>query len=94
MGQRPQKTQNDDDCSSFIAIIIVLSNFKIISDDGSDALHCGGWLGYKYNNNPDDDTDDADDAFEVVVGCDTIQFHEQSWASHDDADDAFEVVVS
>ena len=57
-------------------------------------------MGYKYNNNPDDDTDDADDAFEVVVGCDTIQFHEQSWASHDDAydaddvDDAFEVVVS
>ena len=40
----------------------------MISDDASDALHCGGWLGYKYNNNPDDDTDGADDAFEVVVG--------------------------
>ena len=38
-------------------------------------------MGYKYKNNPDDDADDKDDALEVVVGWDTIQFHEQSWAS-------------
>ena len=42
-------------------------------------MHC--IVGYKYKNNPDDDAGDKDDALEVVVGWDTIQFHEQSWAS-------------